>query len=76
MKGQRNIEQYIETLRHIKNLNSKREKNKAFKVPIIFIKNGEDLNPGENGNILFQELKNILEKHELLDLYDSDKNNN
>ena len=31
LKGQGNIEQCIETLRHIKNLNSKREKNKVLK---------------------------------------------
>ena len=60
LKGQSNIEQSINILKYIKNKNIEREKNKAYKVPIIFIKNGEDLVKGGNGNVLFQELKNSL----------------
>ena len=71
LKGQSNIEQCIETLKYIKKKNLERKKNLRNKVPIIFIKNGEDLIPGGNGQILFQELKNILQKNDLLDLYDS-----
>ena len=78
LKGQSNIEQSINILKYIKNKNIEREKNKAYKVPIIFIKNGEDLVKGGNGNVLFQELKNSLKKNDLIDLYDSfdEKNNN
>ena len=75
LKGQSNIEECIETLKYIKKMNLKREKNNAYKVPIIFVKNGEDLIPGGNGQILFQELKNVLKKYDLLDLYDSFDNN-
>ena len=76
LKAQSNIEQCIETLKYIQKKNLEREKNKQDKVPIIFIKNGEDLIPGGNGQILFQELKNLLKKYELLDLYDSSENSN
>ena len=78
LKGQSNIEQSLNFLKYIKNKNIERIKNKAYKVPIIFVKNGEDLINGGNGNVLFQELKNILQKNDLMDLYDSfeDKNNN
>ena len=77
LKGQSNIEQSLNFLKYIKNKNIERIKNKAYKVPIIFVKNGEDLINGGNGNVLFQELKNILQKNDLMDLYDSfeDKNN-
>jgi GTPase Era involved in 16S rRNA processing len=78
LKGQSNIEQSLNLLKYIKKKNVEREKNKAYKVPIIFIKNGEDLVKGGNGNVLFQELKNSLKKNDLVDLYDSfdEKNNN
>ena len=78
LKGQSNIEQSLDLLKYLKNKNKEREKNKAYKVPIIFIKNGEDLVKGGNGNVLFQELKNSLKKNDLIDLYDSfdEKNNN
>ena len=76
LKGQSNIEQCIEALKYIKKKNLEREKNQRNKVPIIFIKNGEDLIPGGNGQILFQELKNVLKKNDLSDLYDSSLNNN
>ena len=76
LKGQSNIEQSIETLKYINKKNLERKNNKQIKVPIIFIKNGEDLIPGGNGQILFQELKNVLKKNNLLDLYDPPENNN
>ena len=71
IKGQSNIELGIEVLKYIKKKNLAREKKNLFKVPIIFIKNGEDLSYEGNGNVLFQELKNFLSKNDLLDLYDS-----
>ena len=76
LKGQSNIEQCIETLKYIKKKNLEREKNQQNKVPIIFIKNGDDLIPGGTGQVLFQELKNVLNKNGLLDLYDSSESNN
>ena len=79
LKAQSNIEQSIGTLKYIKQKNIERERNKLPKIPIFFIQNGKHLIPGGNGQILFQELKNILKKHNLLDLYDSfddDKINN
>ena len=78
LKGQSNIEQSLNLLKYIKNKNIEREKNKAYKVPIIFIKNGgEDLVKGGNGNVLFEQLKNSLLKNDLIDLYDTfDKKNN
>ena len=76
LKAQSNIEQCIETLKYIQKKNLEREKNNQDKVPIIFIKNGEDLIPGGSGQILFQQLKDVLKKYELLDLYDSSENKN
>ena len=70
MKGQSNIEQSIEILNYIKKKNSEKKSNE-FKIPIIFIKNGEDLIDGGSGEVLFQELKKVLTNHNLLDLYDS-----
>jgi GTP-binding protein EngB required for normal cell division len=71
MKGQSNIEQCINTLKYINDKNKEKIKNKAYKVPIIFIKNGEDLINGGNVNVLSKELKNVLKKNNLMDLYDN-----
>jgi hypothetical protein len=70
MKGQSNIEQSIDILKFIKKKNLEKKSNE-FKIPIIFIKNGEDLVDGGSGDVLFQELKKVLTNHDLLDLYDS-----
>ncbi len=43
MKAQSNIEQCIDMLKYINNKNKERIKNNKYKIPIIFIKNGEDL---------------------------------
>ena len=43
MKTQSNIEQCIDMLKYINNKNKERIKNNKYKIPIIFIKNGEDL---------------------------------
>ena len=71
MKGQSNIEEGIEILKYIKKMNLEREKNNNFKIPIIFIKNGEDLKKEGSGDILFDELKKLSKKYDLIDLYDS-----
>ena len=76
IKAQSNLEQCIDMLKYIKNINDERKKNKLNKIPIIFIKNGEDLINNETP-VIFQELKKELKKYVLLDdLYDSTINNN
>ena len=76
LKGQSNLEQCIEVLKYINNKNLEREKNNNYKVPIIFIKNGEDLQFNGNGQPFFQELKNVLKKADLMNLYDPTGNKN
>ena len=76
IKAQSNLEHSIDMLKYIKNKNIEREKNKLNKIPIIFIKNGEDLVSTNDTPIIFQELKKELEKYNLLDLYDPSINEN
>ena len=77
IKGQGNLEESIDMLKYIKNINIKREKENLNKIPIIFIKNGEDLEKNDNIKpIIFQQLKNFLKKYDLIDLYDSSINQN
>ncbi len=76
IKTQSNLEQCIDMLKYINNINIKREKNNLNKIPIIFVKNGEDLIKTDIKPIIFQELKNQLQKYDLLDLYDSSINQN
>ena len=76
IKAQSNLEQSIDMLKYIKNTNIEREKNELNKIPIIFIKNGEDLVSTNDTPIIFQELKKELEKYNLLDLYDPSINEN
>ena len=76
IKAQSNLEQCIDMLIYIQDLNIKRNKINLKKVPIIFIKNGEELKKTESQPILFQELKKQLQKHNLLDLYDNSINQN
>ena len=59
-------------LKYIQEINKKRN----FKIPILFIKNGEDLDKKESNPKIFQELKKELEKNDLIDLYDSSINTN
>ena len=74
LKSQSNIEQCIDMLKYIKKINIEREKKQKNKIPIIFVKNGEDLIKGGNGFIFFQQLKNELKKNDLIELYDSNIN--
>lgn len=76
LKSQSNIEQCIDLLKYIKNRNIERIKMKKNTIPIIFIKNGEDLIKGGNGNEFFQQLKNELKKNNLIDLYECPKKEN
>ena len=75
-KAQSNIELCIDMLKYIKIKNKEREEKQLKKIPIIFIKNGEDLNNNEKSPIFFEELKKMLNKNEnnLLELYDSSIN--
>ena len=71
IKSQSNLEQSIDMLKYIKEINQEREKKQINKIPIIFIKNGEDLRKDEENPIIFKELKKILQKYNLMELYDS-----
>ena len=70
IKSQSNIENCIDMLEYIKNKNIERVKKNKNKIPILFVKNGEDLEKGGNGSAFFQQLKNELKKHNLIELYD------
>ena len=70
LKSQSNIENCIDMLEYIKNKNEERKKKNKNKIPIIFVKNGEDLQKGGNGTAFFQQLKNELKKHNLFELFD------
>ena len=76
LKGQSNLEQCIEILKYLNKKNIEREKNNNYKIPIIFIKNGEDLEIDGNGQHFFQELKKVLTKSDLMNLYDPSRNEN
>ena len=76
LKSQSNIENCIDMLEFIKNKNEERKKNNKSKIPIIFVKNGEDLEKGGNGTPFFQQLKNELKKHNLIELFDDNINKN
>ncbi len=76
IKAQSNLEQCINMLQYIKEINNERRKNKKNSIPIIFIKNGEDLNICQEKPILFQELKKELQKYNLMELYDNSININ
>ena len=74
LKSQSNIEQCIDMLKYIKVKNLEREKKQKSKIPIIFVKNGEELVKGGNGSVFFQQLKNELKRHDLIELYDDNIN--
>ena len=76
IKAQSNLEQCIDMLKFIHDLNSKREKKKLNKIPIIFVKNGEDLKKDGETPVVFQELKKQLQKYNLSCLYDNSVNQN
>ena len=62
IKAQSNLEQCIDILIYIQDLNIKRNKNNLKKVPIIFIKNGEELKKTESQPILFSRIKKTITK--------------
>ena len=75
LKAQSNLEQCIMMLKYINNINKDREGDKKCKIPIIFVKNGEDLGITNEKPIVFQELKKQLKKHNMMGLYDNSVNN-
>jgi GTPase Era involved in 16S rRNA processing len=75
IKAQSNLEQCIDMLQYINDKNKERIEKNMNKIPIIFIKNGEDL-ISKDKPVFFQYLKNELKKYNLSDLYDSTINNN
>jgi len=70
IKAQSNIEQSIGLLQYIKDKNIQIYKERKFKIPIIFIKNGEDLDLNNKKPPIFDNLKKELKRNNLLELYD------
>ena len=70
IKSQSNLENCIEILKYIKLKNEKNIKEGYKKIPIIFIKNGDNLEYIYEAPPFFKYLKTILNKNNLLDLYD------
>ena len=76
IKDRSNLDNCVEILKYINKKNLEREKNNNYKVPIIFINNGKDLETDGNGDEFFDELKKILKNAELMNLYDPSGNKN
>ena len=74
IKAQSNLEQSIQLLQYIKDKNTQIFKDRKYKIPIIFIKNGEDLDLNNKKPSIFANLKKELKTHNLLELYDSSIN--
>ena len=62
IKAQSNLEQCIDILKYIRDINIKRNENNLNKIPIIFIKNGEELKKTESQPILFSRIKKTITK--------------
>ena len=74
IKGQSNLEYCIDILEYIKLKNQSNFKSGKKKIPIIFIKNGEDLEINNETPAFFKYLKGELIKNNLLELYDDKYN--
>ena len=74
LKAQSNLEQCIMMLKYINSINKDREGDKKCKIPIIFVKNGEDLRVTSEKPIVFEELKKQLKKYNMMGLYDNSVN--
>ena len=70
IKAQSNLENCIEILEYIKNKNEKNCKEGIKKIPLIFIKNGEDLEINNGTPAFFKYLKGELKMNNLFELYD------
>jgi len=73
IKGQGNLEDCIDMLRFIRNKNIERKKNNINEMPILFVKNGQDLKDNYVPKF-FEYLKNFLKKNNLIELYDNTVN--
>ena len=71
IKAQSNLEYCLDMLEYIKDKNKKLVKHGKKKIPIIFIKNGEDLKICNEKPTFFKYLKDQLKKYNLLELYDN-----
>ena len=70
IKAQSNLENCIGILKYIKFKNEKIFKEGMQKIPIIFIKNGEDLKSNKETPPFFKYMKGELQKYKLLELID------
>jgi len=70
IKTQSNLENCIEILKYIKLKNEKSVKEGNKKIPLIFIKNGEDLEINNETPSFFKYLKSELKKNNIFELYD------
>jgi GTP-binding protein EngB required for normal cell division len=70
IKGQSNLENCIEILKYIKLKNEKNVKDGNKKIPILFIKNGEDLEINNETPPFFKYLKGELKMNKIFELYD------
>ena len=71
LKAQSNMEYCIDMLKYINDKNKSLIKKGRKKIPIIFIRNGEDLVNNNSKPIFFQYLKDELKKYNLFELYDN-----
>ena len=70
IKAQSNLENCIELLKYIKLKNEKNFKEGKKKIPLLFIKNGEDLVNTKETPPFFKYLKSELKTNNLLELYE------
>ena len=70
IKSQSNLENCIEILKYIKLKNEKNVKEGNKKIPLLFIKNGENLKITNEIPPFFKYLKTLLNVNKLLELYD------
>ena len=70
IKAQSNLENCIEILKYIKLKNEKIDKKGNKKIPVLFIKNGEDLEINNETPPFFKYLKSLLKMNNIFELYD------
>ena len=70
IKAQSNLENCIEILKYIKLKNEKNFKKGSNKIPLLFIKNGEDLEINNEIPSFFKYLKGELKMNKISELYD------
>lgn len=70
IKAQSNLDNCIEILQFINHRNKKNVKDGKKKIPILFIKNGEDLVINNETPAFFKYLKGVLKTNNIFELYD------